>query len=75
MPIENVIRTVVFDKLVVSVSAWRYRCEDCGFVESFADNPIPEGQSEFDASKRGWSIYWDQDENELCRCPKCRALR
>jgi hypothetical protein len=75
VPITQTIRAVVFDNLVVPVSAWRYVCDDCGFAESFADSPMPESCSEFDASKRGWGIRWDSDENELARCPKCRVVK
>lgn len=73
MPVEQVIRSVAIDDLAVCVSAWRYICDGCGRRDTFPDSPMPEGHSEFDASRKGWIISWDYDDREICRCPGCIA--
>ncbi len=70
MPIERVIKSVLFDDLVVGCSAWRYICDSCGYRECFPDVPMPEGRSEMDASRRGWRLSYI---DEGCTCPECVA--
>jgi hypothetical protein len=74
MPIEHVTRAVAIDNLAVFVSAYRYVCDHCGNRETFADVPMPEGNSEFDAQRRGWRILWEND-GEGAQCPACSARR
>lgn len=73
MPVLGLLKAVAIGNLVVPVSAWQWTCDRCGRVDTFADSPMPEGHSEFDASRKGWAIYWDTEDNELCRCPSCRT--
>jgi hypothetical protein len=73
MPIEHVHRAVLIDDLALTVSAWRYICDRCGHRETFPDHPMPEGRSEFDASKRGWNHSCLDDEQ--CVCPACITAR
>jgi len=73
MSVEQVLKAVFIDELNVTVSAWRWTCKTCGFHETFPDNPMPEGRSEFDHQQRGWQLlYSDGDEGE-CLCPTCAS--
>lgn len=73
MPVEFVARSLTIDDLAIQVTAYRYICDGCGSRGTFPDNPMPEGHSEVDASRKGWRIYWDVDDQERCRCPHCSA--
>lgn len=72
MPIEQVFRTVAVEDLAVPVSVWRFICDDCGLRQAFPDNPMPEGHSESDHTRAGWSIYYE-DDDEKAHCPRCCA--
>lgn len=73
MPVKQITRGVTIDGLFVSVSAWRWTCDNCGHRETFPDNPMPEGRSESDATRSGgWHLRWREPEG--CVCSGCWTL-
>lgn len=73
MSVEHVHRAIAIDNLAISVSVWRYICDECGFRETFHDSPKPSEISEFAPTQRGWlHTYSDGDG---CICPGCAGAK
>lgn len=74
MPVEQVTRAVAIDRLAICVSAYRYICDTCGDRDTFPDDPMPEGSSAADASRKGWRLYPGPDDDQCAKCPHCCRL-
>jgi hypothetical protein len=74
MPVDQIVRAVAINDLVICVQAWCYICDDCGRRDTFHDIPMPEDRSEFEPQHKGWRLHYDrQTDDELARCPVCQS--
>lgn len=66
MPVSEIHKTVSFTDFSIKVEALKYECNECGFVENFPSDPMPQGKK-FAAYDTGWR----GNHRDFVACPQC----